>query len=136
MKLSVVILNYNVRYFLELCLKSVEAAIQDIDAEIIVVDNDSKDGSCDMVKALFPEVKLIANKKNYGFSKGNNIGVLKALEEHNIPIDYITGTSAGALVGAMYASGYSPLEIESFVTSEKFWLMSQGELEEEYEKRN
>ena len=82
MKLSVVILNYNVRYFLELCLKSVEAAIQDIDAEIIVVDNDSKDGSCDMVKALFPEVKLIANKKNHGFSKGNNIGVLKAQGEY------------------------------------------------------
>ena len=61
-----------------------------------------------------------------------HIGVLKALEEHNIPIDYITGTSAGALIGALYASGYSPLEIEYFANSEKFWLMSQGKLEEEY----
>uniref|UniRef100_UPI00404A2F32 glycosyltransferase family 2 protein n=1 Tax=Gelidibacter sp. TaxID=2018083 RepID=UPI00404A2F32 len=82
MKLSVVILNYNVRYFLELCLKSVEAAIQDIDAEIIVVDNLSTDDSCDMVKALFPKVILIENTVNYGFSKGNNIGVAKAKGEY------------------------------------------------------
>lgn len=82
MKLSVVILNYNVRYFLELCLRSVEGAIQDIDAEIIVVDNNSEDGSCEMVKSLFPKVKLIANTDNYGFSKGNNIGVLQARGEY------------------------------------------------------
>lgn len=75
MKLSIVILNYNVRYFLELCIKSVQAAIANIDAEIIVVDNDSEDDSCSMVKNLFPEIKLIENKENYGFSKGNNIGV-------------------------------------------------------------
>lgn len=78
MQLSIVILNYNVRYFLELCLKSVEAAILDLDAEIIVVDNLSSDGSCKMVTELFPEVILIENKENYGFSKGNNIGVSNA----------------------------------------------------------
>ncbi len=78
MKLSVIILNYNVRYFLELCLKSVEAAIKNIDAEIIVVDNNSEDDSCKMVKELFPEINLIENKENLGFSKGNNIGVLQA----------------------------------------------------------
>lgn len=82
MQLSIVILNYNVRYFLELCLKSVEAAIHDIDAEVIVVDNDSKDGSCTMVRSLFPNVKVIANTCNYGFSKGNNIGVLQAKGEY------------------------------------------------------
>ncbi|WP_458627348.1 glycosyltransferase family 2 protein [Winogradskyella sp. PC D3.3] len=78
MKLSVIILNYNVRYFLELCLKSVAAAIATIDAEIIVVDNNSSDDSCAMVKEQFPSVKLIANKENLGFSKGNNIGVAQA----------------------------------------------------------
>ena len=78
MQLSVVILNYNVRYFLELCLKSVQASISNLDAEIIVVDNLSNDDSCQMVKELFPEVILIENKGNYGFSKGNNIGVAKA----------------------------------------------------------
>ena len=78
MKLSVIILNYNVRYFLELCLKSVQAAITEIDAEIIVVDNNSEDDSCQMVRALFPEVNLLENKENSGFSKGNNIGVSQA----------------------------------------------------------
>ncbi|WP_299363215.1 glycosyltransferase family 2 protein [Winogradskyella sp.] len=81
MKLSVIILNYNVRYFLELCLRSVKAAIKDIEAEIIVVDNKSLDQSCEMVKRLFPSVKLIENSENYGFSKGNNIGVAKAQGE-------------------------------------------------------
>lgn len=78
MKLSVIILNYNVRHFLELCLKSVEASLVNIDAEIIVIDNLSSDDSCNMVKTLFPKVKLIENKENYGFSKGNNIGVAQA----------------------------------------------------------
>ena len=57
-----------------------------------------------------------------------HIGVLKALEERGIPIDYITGTSAGALVGAMYACGYSPSEIETYVLSDVFQLMSSGKL--------
>ena len=70
------------RYFLELCLKSVEAAIQNIDAEIIVVDNNSPDESCKMVAALFPSIKLIENKENCGFSKGNNIGVKEAKGEY------------------------------------------------------
>lgn len=78
MQLSVIILNYNVRYFLEHCLKSVQKALQNIDAEIIVVDNNSPDDSCQMVKNLFPEVILIENKENLGFPKGNNIGVQQA----------------------------------------------------------
>ncbi len=72
MKLSVVILNYNVRYFLELCLQSVQAALKDIPSEIIVIDNNSMDNSCAMVKAKFPEITLIENQKNVGFSKANN----------------------------------------------------------------
>ena len=58
-----------------------------------------------------------------------HIGVIKALEERGIPIDYITGTSAGALVGSMYVSGYSPEEIESYVLSKDFKLMTQGEIQ-------
>ena len=57
-----------------------------------------------------------------------HIGVLKALEEKGIPIDYITGTSAGALVGSLYASGFSPTEIEAYVLSEDFQLMTLGKL--------
>ena len=75
MQLSVIILNYNVRYFLELCLKSVQKSIENFDAEIIVIDNNSPDDSCEMVKKMFPDVILIENKENLGFPKGNNIGV-------------------------------------------------------------
>ncbi|MHA7943380.1 glycosyltransferase family 2 protein [Formosa sp. 3Alg 14/1] len=82
MKLSVVILNYNVCHFLELCLKSVVTATSKIDAEIIVVDNQSSDDSCHMIKTRFPEVTLIENTANYGFSKGNNIGVSRAKGEY------------------------------------------------------
>jgi NTE family protein len=62
-----------------------------------------------------------------------HIGVLKALEEQGIPIDYITGTSAGALVGAMYCSGFSPSEIEAYVLSDAFQLMTKGKLEPKQE---
>ncbi|WGD34020.1 glycosyltransferase family 2 protein [Olleya sp. YS] len=82
MKLSIIILNYNVRYFLELCLQSVEAAITNLEAEIIVVDNNSQDDSCQMVKQKFPNVLLVENKENLGFSKGNNKGVQYAKGEY------------------------------------------------------
>ncbi|RXM49003.1 glycosyltransferase family 2 protein [Flavobacterium sp. YO12] len=75
MQLSVVILNYNVRYFLEQCILSVQEALLTLDAEIIVVDNNSSDDSCLMMKNKFPNIKLIQNDRNFGFPKGNNIGV-------------------------------------------------------------
>lgn len=78
MKLSVVILNYNVKYFIDLCLQSVIAATKNMDAEIIVVDNASIDGSVHWIKKQFPSVIVIENKNNLGFPKGNNIGVAKA----------------------------------------------------------
>src|SRR6476620_2937781 len=82
MKLSVIILNYNVRYFLEQCVLSVQVALQNIEGEIIVVDNNSSDDSCDMMKRRFPNVTLIENKENSGFPKGNNIGVAQAKGEY------------------------------------------------------
>ncbi len=75
MQLSIIILNYNVRYFLELCIVSVQEAINNLDAEIIVIDNNSSDDSCAMMKRCFPDIKLIENQENLGFPKGNNIGV-------------------------------------------------------------
>ena len=72
MKLSVVIVNYNVEHFLEQCLYSVRRAMQDIEGEVFVVDNNSVDGSLKMLAAKFPEVKVIANKDNVGFAKANN----------------------------------------------------------------
>lgn len=70
--LTVVIVNYNVSYFLEQCLHSVLRASENLDCEVFVVDNDSVDGSVEMVRQKFPWVKLIANKDNLGFSKANN----------------------------------------------------------------
>ncbi len=81
MRLSVIILNYNVRFFLEQCVDSVLKAIDGIDAEVIVVDNNSHDDSCDMIRERFPNVKLIANAENLGFPKGNNIGVAQCSGE-------------------------------------------------------
>ena len=82
MQLSVIILNYNVRYFLEQCVLSVQTALEYIDSEIIVVDNNSNDASCAMMKQRFPNVKLIENTANLGFPKGNNIGVSIAKGEY------------------------------------------------------
>ena len=75
MDLSVIIVNYNVRHFLEQCLLSVKKAAEKITAEIIVVDNNSADGSCSMVNSEFPDVKLIINTENKGFSAGCNQGI-------------------------------------------------------------
>ena len=65
-----------------------------------------------------------------GGAKGiAHIGVLRALEEHNIPVDYITGTSMGAIIGGAYASGMSPVDIEKLVLSERFLGWINGEPE-------
>lgn len=72
MQLSIVIVNYNVKYFIEQCLLSVKQAIKDIDAEVFVVDNASVDGSVEMLLEKFPWVNTIANTDNKGFSKANN----------------------------------------------------------------
>ena len=82
MQLSVIILNYNVRYFLEQCVFSVQKALEGIDGEIIVIDNASSDDSCEMMKTKFPHIKLIENEANLGFPKGNNIGVAQAKGEY------------------------------------------------------
>ena len=72
MKLSVIIVNYNVKYILEQCLYSVKTAMRQINGEVFVVDNNSVDGSCNMVREKFSWVTLIENKENVGFSRANN----------------------------------------------------------------
>ncbi|WP_206598733.1 glycosyltransferase family 2 protein [Rufibacter ruber] len=76
--LSVIIVNYNVSYFLEQCLLSVRKAVQGLEVEVFVVDNNSVDGSVEMVQRRFPEVLLLANKENLGFSKANNQAMRQA----------------------------------------------------------
>ena len=72
MDLTIIIVNYNVRYFLEQCLHSVFEAADESEIEIIVVDNDSSDDSLEMLERQFPYVQVIANEENVGFSKANN----------------------------------------------------------------
>ena len=68
-----------------------------------------------------------------GGAKGmTHIGIIRALEENNIPIDYITGTSMGAIIGSLYAMGYSPDDMEALLRSEDFKLWYSGQVEPEY----
>ena len=82
MKLSVVIVNYNVKYFLEQCIHSIQKAMDGLSAEIYVVDNNSVDGSVRMIREKFHEVHLIENKENKGFSRANNQAIRKAKGEY------------------------------------------------------
>ena len=74
-KLSVVIVNYNVKYYVEQCLVSVERALQGLDGEVFVVDNHSHDGSLDYLKPRFPWVTFIESNHNQGFARANNLAI-------------------------------------------------------------
>ena len=82
MKLSVVIVSYNVRSYLEQCLQSVQKALEGIEGEVFVVDNHSDDDSVEVVKTSYPWVRLIANEENMGFAKANNIAIRQAGGEY------------------------------------------------------
>ncbi len=92
LKLSIIILSWNTKELLRQCLKSIL-----LTAEIIVVDNGSGDGSPEMVKKEFPDVKLIRNKENLGFAKGNNIGIKAAKGEYVMLLNSDTVVKADAL---------------------------------------
>ncbi len=82
MKLSVIIVNYNVKLYLEQCLNSVERAAQGLEYEIFVTDNNSTDGSMEYLKQRFPHVTFIENKDNVGFAKANNQAIRIAKGEY------------------------------------------------------
>ena len=82
MKLSVVIVSYNVRLLLEECLQSVEKALEGIEGEIFVVDNNSSDDSVGYLQPRFPQVKFIANKENLGFARANNQAIRQSEAEY------------------------------------------------------
>ena len=81
-KLSVVIVNYNVKHFIEQCLFSVLKASENISCEVFVVDNNSVDGSVTLIKEKFPQINLIVNKVNTGFSVANNQAIKLAKGEY------------------------------------------------------
>lgn len=82
MKLSIVIVNYNVRYYLEQCLLSVEKALTGVGGEVFVVDNNSTDDSMSYLKGKFPWVRYIENTENVGFSRANNQALREARGEY------------------------------------------------------
>ena len=82
MQLSIIIVNYNVKYFLEQCLCSVQKAIQQVEAEVWVVDNASSDNSVEYLKTKFPWVKFIVNLKNTGFARANNQALFQCNGKH------------------------------------------------------
>ena len=82
MKLSIVIVSYNVRTFLDECLESVECALKGIEAEVFVVDNASTDDTLKVLPQKYPWVRFIANEENVGFSRGNNIAIRQATGQY------------------------------------------------------
>ena len=82
MKLTVVIVNYNVKYYLEQCLLSLYRAVENIPTEVIVVDNASTDGSPEYIAERFPQLTYIYNKRNVGFACANNQAMEKARGEY------------------------------------------------------
>ena len=96
MKLSIIIVNYNVKFYLEQCIRSIEKAGEKISHEILVADNNSSDDSIAFLKERFPQVTFIENKKNLGFAKANNQAIKKAKGEYIMLLnpDTILGESA------------------------------------------
>ena len=80
--LSIIIVNYNVKDFLNQALDSLQKATSDLEVEVFVVDNASRDGSVNMVKSSFPNVRLIENKKNIGFAGANNQAISQAIGKY------------------------------------------------------
>ncbi len=78
MDLSVIVVNYNVRRFLNNALSSIRRAMEGLEGEVIVVDNASDDGSVEMIRSDFPDVHLIVNRENVGFSRANNEALRRA----------------------------------------------------------
>ena len=99
MKLSIVIVSYNVKYYLEQCLCSVARACYGLDAEIWVVDNASSDGSVEYIRSRFPDVHFIENQENVGFSRANNMAIRQATG------DYILLLNPDTVVGENTLSG-------------------------------
>lgn len=75
MDVSVILVSYNTRELTENCLKSVFDKTQEVEFEVYVVDNNSQDGSCELIEQEFPRVKLIKNKENKGFGAANNLAI-------------------------------------------------------------
>lgn len=81
-KVCIVIVSYNVCHLLDECLQSLRKALQGIDAEVWVVDNDSADGTVDTLQPLYPDVRFVANHENVGFARANNQAIRQSDSEY------------------------------------------------------
>ena len=82
MKLSIVIVSYNVRSYLEQCLQSVRKSLEGIEGEVWVVDNRSQDDSVEVLRRDYPWVRLIANTENMGFARANNLAIRQSQSDY------------------------------------------------------
>ena len=101
MLLSVIIVNYNVRHYLEQCLHSLTKALESIESEFIVVDNHSHDGSVEYLKPIFTTVKFIRCGHNMGFSRANNIGIKQCSGEYVLMINPDTIVGAEVILNVL-----------------------------------
>lgn len=98
-KLTVVIVSYNVRYYLEQCIVSVQRAAKDIDCDIYVVDNDSADGTVDYITQRFGNaITLIDSQHNYGFARANNMAIRQSDSEYVLLLNPDTFVGEDSLV--------------------------------------
>ena len=81
-KLSVVIVSYKVRAYVEQCLASLLRSLRDIDAEVFVVDNNSHDGTVQLIRSRFPQVKVMDSSHNLGFARANNAAIRQSVGEY------------------------------------------------------
>lgn len=101
MKLSVVIVSYNVRPFLTACLDSVQRALEGIESEVFVVDNCSTDDTVEVLAREYAWVHLISNKENLGFSKGNNLAIRQSKGEYVLLLNPDTVVAEETLRGVV-----------------------------------
>lgn len=101
MKLSVIIVNYNVRPYLTACLDSVQRALEGIESEVFVVDNHSDDDSVEVISRDYAWVHLINNRENLGFSKANNIAIRQAQGEYILLLNPDTVVAEDTLKGVV-----------------------------------
>lgn len=101
MKLSVIIVSYNVKFFLEQCILSVKRAIEEVDAEIIVVDNHSKDESVEHIQQRFPDVRCISSLHNLGFSRANNLAIRQCRGEYVLLLNPDTLVAESTIVKSL-----------------------------------
>lgn len=101
MKLSVVIVNYNVKYYVEQCLRSLLRSLSSVDAEVFVVDNHSHDGSVDYLAARFPGVRIVGLNHNLGFAKANNKAIAMSTGEYVLLLNPDTVLSEHVISGVL-----------------------------------